>query len=238
MGWELCDLLHHLGVSACYFKSEQHLRSYQEGYRIVTVRIHGCFYSAAPLGYRTTSTVIGYPTESHYSDTELTTLCLILIMPITWLGSDKYQLYKSLVWLDWGSKPRSPAREARAIPIGPPRPVDHLGEACSNLNRWELCDPLHRTEDKWITVNSVNLSVIVTLVQGYVCVVKWHKYQPHRVKCTILTLTPVYLLHVGIVLIPSGPLMTLLIGDEGNILVYLEWSNKISAYMCMQRILA
>ena len=41
-----------------------------------------------------------FPTQSHYPDTEPTIPCLILIMPSTWLGSDKYQFYTSLVWLD------------------------------------------------------------------------------------------------------------------------------------------
>ena len=41
----------------------------------------------------------------HYPDTEPTSHCPILIMPCTWLGSDKYQFYKSLVWLRHGFKP-------------------------------------------------------------------------------------------------------------------------------------
>ena len=32
--------------------------------------------------------------------------CLILIMPCTWLGSNKYQFIKSLFWLDQVSNPR------------------------------------------------------------------------------------------------------------------------------------
>ena len=46
-----------------------------------------------------------YPTRSHYPDTEPTSPCPILIMPSTWLGSDKYQFYKSLIWLDHGFNP-------------------------------------------------------------------------------------------------------------------------------------
>ena len=46
------------------------------------------------------STITWYPTQPHYPDTELTSPCPILIIPGTWLGSNKYQFYKSLVWLD------------------------------------------------------------------------------------------------------------------------------------------
>ena len=43
--------------------------------------------------------MIWYSTQLHYSDSEPTSSCPILIMLCTWLRSDKYQLYKSLVWL-------------------------------------------------------------------------------------------------------------------------------------------
>ena len=45
-------------------------------------------------------------------------------MSNTWLGNDKSQFYKSLVRLDQCLNPRSPAHEARALPIRPPRQVD------------------------------------------------------------------------------------------------------------------
>ena len=45
-------------------------------------------YSAAPLGDQT-----WYCYWSHYPDTEPTSTCPILIMPSTWLGSDKYQSF-------------------------------------------------------------------------------------------------------------------------------------------------
>ena len=48
------------------------------------------FYSVAPLGHQATSTMIGYPTELHYPDTEPTSPCRILIMPSARLGSDNY----------------------------------------------------------------------------------------------------------------------------------------------------
>ena len=57
-------------------------------------------YSAAPMGNQTTGTMIQYPTQLHYPDTELTSPCLILLIPTAILGSDKYKFDKSLVWLD------------------------------------------------------------------------------------------------------------------------------------------
>ena len=80
-------------------------------------------YNAALLGDQATSTLTGSPTQSHYPDTESTSSCSILIIQSIWLGRDKYQFVKSLVWLDPGSNPRSSAREACTLPIRPPRPV-------------------------------------------------------------------------------------------------------------------
>ena len=48
--------------------------------------------SAAPLGEQATSTMTWYPTQSHYPNTKPTNPCHILIMSITWLGSDNYHL--------------------------------------------------------------------------------------------------------------------------------------------------
>ena len=50
-------------------------------------------YSAASLEHQAVSSMVCYPTQSHYPDTEPTSPCPILIMPSTRLGSDKYQLY-------------------------------------------------------------------------------------------------------------------------------------------------
>ena len=72
-------------------------------------------YSAAPLRNQAAITMAQFPTESHYPVTEPTSPCPILIMPSTKLGSNKYQLYKSLVWLDRGLNPRAPACETSAI---------------------------------------------------------------------------------------------------------------------------
>ena len=54
-------------------------------------------YSATQLGNQAVSTMTWYPTQSHYHNTDLTSPCPILIMPSTWLGSDKYQFDKSLI---------------------------------------------------------------------------------------------------------------------------------------------
>ena len=62
-------------------------------------------YSAAPLGQQTASTMTWNLFQSYYPDNEPTSPCPILIMPSTWLGSDKYQFCKSLVWLDHGIEP-------------------------------------------------------------------------------------------------------------------------------------
>ena len=76
-------------------------------------------YTAAPLGNQAISTISWYPTPSHYPNTEPTSPCHILIMPSSWLGSDKYQFDKSLVWLDHGSNPWS-QHKIRALPVRPP----------------------------------------------------------------------------------------------------------------------
>ena len=55
---------------------------------------HSCgLYCGASLGNQTISTMTWYPTQSHYSDTEPTSPCPLLMTPNTWLGSDKYQFY-------------------------------------------------------------------------------------------------------------------------------------------------
>ena len=62
-------------------------------------------YSAAPLGKQANNTMTWYPTHSHYPDTEPTSPCPMLIRPSTGLGSNKYQFYTSMVWLDNGFEP-------------------------------------------------------------------------------------------------------------------------------------
>ena len=64
----------------------------------------GQLYSAASLENQATSTMTWYPTQSHYSDTERTSPCPLLIMLSVWLGSDKYQYLSH--WLDQDLNPR------------------------------------------------------------------------------------------------------------------------------------
>ena len=49
-------------------------------------------YSAAPLGDQCSSTMTWYPIQTHYPDTELTSLCSILKMLSVWLGRYMYEL--------------------------------------------------------------------------------------------------------------------------------------------------
>ena len=58
-----------------------------------------------PLRNQAVSTMTWYPTQSHYPDIEPTSPCPILILPSTCLGSDRYQFYTSLVYLDLGFEP-------------------------------------------------------------------------------------------------------------------------------------
>ena len=51
----------------------------------------GQLYSPASLGHQAAGTITGYPTQSHYPNTEPTSPCLNLIMLSIGLGSTKYQ---------------------------------------------------------------------------------------------------------------------------------------------------
>ena len=78
------------------FKSWQHLWSYQDGHRLVTANL--CWlYSAVPLGNLAAGAMTRYPIQSHYPHTELTS---ILLIPNARLGSDEYQFYISMIWLN------------------------------------------------------------------------------------------------------------------------------------------
>ena len=46
-------------------------------------------YSAVPLGDQTAHTMTWYPAQSHYHATESASPCRILVIPSTWIGSDK-----------------------------------------------------------------------------------------------------------------------------------------------------
>ena len=58
------------------------------------------FYSAAPLRIHTIGTINRCSTQSHFTDTESTSLCAILLMLSARLGIHKYQLHKSFSSLD------------------------------------------------------------------------------------------------------------------------------------------
>ena len=65
-------------------------------------------YSAVPLGDQAISTMAWYPTQSHYPDTEPTSLFPNLIMPSIGLWSHKYQFLSH-----WFDSTRVPNHEVR-----------------------------------------------------------------------------------------------------------------------------
>ena len=73
-------------------------------------------YSAVPLGNQVAVSMVQYPIQSHYPDTERTSPCPILLMPSHRLGSDKYKLISH--WFDL-TEPNSSstAYEVRTVPI-------------------------------------------------------------------------------------------------------------------------
>ena len=62
--------------------------------------------------------MIWYPTHSHYLDTVIVT-----VSELTRIGSNKYKLCKTLIWLDWEPNSWSFVQEARALPIRLPHPI-------------------------------------------------------------------------------------------------------------------
>ena len=73
-------------------------------FKVISGRVPTCdiahlwqLNSAAPLGDQAASTMTGYPMQPH-PDTEPISPCPILIIPRTWLGSDKYRFLNH--WLD------------------------------------------------------------------------------------------------------------------------------------------
>ena len=74
-------------VPCLTFTSWRLPRSYQDGYRLVTVHTFGDLIVLPHLEIRLPVTLFSV-TQSLYSHTEPTGLFLILIMPSTWLGSD------------------------------------------------------------------------------------------------------------------------------------------------------
>ena len=68
--------------------------------------------AAVPLINQAIGTMTQYSTQSHYPDTDWAMQCPILLMMNARVGTDKYQFYKSCVWLDWKPNYRLPMREA------------------------------------------------------------------------------------------------------------------------------
>ena len=99
-------------------------------------------YVAALLDDQTVCTMVRYYTQPHYSDTLLISRYPVLLLPIVWLGSEKCQFYKSLVWLGWVSNSKSSKWEVDTLSIWPPSPY-HLRSGwpltgCV-LNAWGGC---------------------------------------------------------------------------------------------------
>ena len=111
------------------------------------------FYSLAPLGNQAEGTMIQFPTQPHYPDTELTSPCPILLLLSTKLGSDKYQVYKSLVWLDQEPNSGTPTSEACALPIFSP--------VCVWLNVYIFSLYLYLHNTLYITYLSVYIHVCI-----------------------------------------------------------------------------
>ena len=124
-------------ITDCWsFTSWQHLRSYQDVYWLMTVHTH-----VALLGNQPASNITQYPTQSHFPGTE-PNQSLAYHVNAERLGSNKYQLNKSSVWLDWEPNSRSPVREAHGLPI---RPLHSLAESIFEITRCSL---------KWNSIRS------------------------------------------------------------------------------------
>ena len=87
-------------------------------------------YSAAALRDQPSDTMNQFPTQSYFPNTELTSPCFILLMPSARLGSVTYEVYMSLVWLDWDPISRSSAWEPCALLMQPftSSSSEHVGE--------------------------------------------------------------------------------------------------------------
>ena len=74
------------------FMSWQHLTSYQDMHRLVTVHTHGDFRLHPPLADQATSFMTRYSIQSQYLDTESPSPSFpILIMLSAWLERDKHK---------------------------------------------------------------------------------------------------------------------------------------------------
>ena len=80
----------------CCFMSWQHRRSYQDGVRLATVHTPGDVIALPPLREQAC-----YPTQSYYPDTDPTSPCHNLIMPVPDYGliSSNPIVYKNGGWV-------------------------------------------------------------------------------------------------------------------------------------------
>ena len=88
------------------WKLPGHITSTTNQHRVIPGWVSTCYrtqlwrqYSSALPRDQATSTTIPFSTQSHYSDTELTSPWPILVMLSARLGNDRYQFCKSLVWV-------------------------------------------------------------------------------------------------------------------------------------------
>ena len=86
-----------LWVGCWTFRSWHHLRSFQDRYWLVMVHTHGDLIVLTHWEIRPSAS---WPDIPLSADTEPTGPCNIIVVFSARLGIDKYQSYKSLVWLD------------------------------------------------------------------------------------------------------------------------------------------
>ena len=137
-----------------------------------------------------------YPTQSHHADIKQNSPCLVLLMLRTRLGSTKYQLDKSLVWLlDWDSNSRPPTLEHWSLLIQTTFPV---------AQKVAQPDPKVISVDAFIyravsngAVYSVSRPTWCTclLIPAYI---HWGQTPLHRYTCTAYTKTTIHTIHTHI----------------------------------------
>ena len=118
-----CFLCANFLLGVVFLTAEQHLRSYQAWYWLMTVHTHGDFIILCPIRRPGHHATISHTLQSHYPDNVLTSPCPILLMPSAKLHGYRWQFCESLLWLDWDSISGRSTREACALPILPPSVV-------------------------------------------------------------------------------------------------------------------
>ena len=126
-----------------------------------------------------------YPTQSHYPDYVLTSPCPILALPSAGLRSDKYQFYKSSVWLGWNSNLGPCTQKARALPNQPPRAVYIL------INKQKLRMAETQYHHRTMQLQQLLLTALVSLSHCHIRLVQslFTDTHPH-IRAHTHTLTP------------------------------------------------